>query len=391
MFDFSEIPFFDNHTHRIDVSNRTIRPIDLGIAFMHGWGDVNPVDRPLGTSAEVENCTPEYERHVMNMGVVKVAVNLLAEHFGCEATPEAVVARRNELTSVDGMGYARSLYEDARVIGEMADDGAPYGDPALKCFPTRLYRLFQMDPFFRKLLAECASFEELKRTFDRTVRERLSEGFVGIKSHVFELRAQPFRVIEDAEAEAAYARAQTGEKNAFEDVYLAIFEHVLLMTQELDFSVHVHTGCTGNPNDLQTNTDPFAICPIMRDHRFYAAHIVFLHGNYPDIRHAALITHSYPNVWMDLGWTLPWVSLNMEQILEETLAIAPHSKVMLGTGQHNHPEMIWVAAKVAKRSLEQVAQKWVDRGLLSEAQARETAEMVLYKNAFRLYRIDENQ
>ena len=206
------------------------------------------------------------------------------------------------------------------------------------------------------------------------------------RSHVFELRAQPFRVIEDGEASEKYARARAGERDAFEDVYLAIFEHVLVMTQELDFTVHVHTGCTGNPNDLQTCTDPFAICPIMRDHRFYRGHIVFLHSNYPDIRHAALITHSYPNVWMDIGWTLPWVSLNMEQIFEEVIAIAPHSKIMLGTGQHNHAEMCWAAAKVAKIALANVLQKAVDRGLLSEAQATETAEMILYKNALRLYR-----
>ena len=45
MFDFSSIPFFDNHTHRIDVSNREIKPIDLGIAFMHGWGPINPTAR----------------------------------------------------------------------------------------------------------------------------------------------------------------------------------------------------------------------------------------------------------------------------------------------------------------------------------------------------------
>ena len=385
MFNFDSMHFFDNHTHRIDVSNREITPLDLGVAFMHGWGPIYPVDKPLGISAEAENCTPEYAETVMNMGVVKVVVNLLAQKFGCEATPEAVVAERNKRTAVDGYGWAKELYADANVIGEMADDGAPYGDPALKCFPTTLYRLFQMDPFFRSLLKECGSYDELKDRFDSTVRARLAEGFDGVKSHLFELRLQPIRVIEDAEAAEKFAAAKVGDKSAFEDVYLAIFAHVLKMTQELNFSVHVHTGCTGNPNDLQTCTDPFAICPLMRDHRFFRSHIVFLHGNYPDIRHAALITHSYPNVWVDLGWTLPWVSLNMEQILEETLAIAPHNKVMLGTGQHNHPEMCWAAAKVAKKALAHVMQKWVDRGMIAENQAVEIAENVLYKNALRLY------
>ena len=90
-------------------------------------------------------------------------------------------------------------------------------------------------------------------------------------------------------------------------------------------------------------------------------------------------------MWVDLGWTLPWVSLNMEQILEETLAIAPHNKVMLGTGQHNHPEMCWAAAKAAKKALAHVMQKWVDRGMIAENQAVEIAENVLYKNALRRY------
>lgn len=386
MLDFSNVPFFDDHTHRIDVSNREITPLDLGVAFMHGWGPVNPEEKPLGASAEVENCTSDYELHVMNMGVVKVAINFLAGKFGCEATVEAVIRERNKRTKVDGYGYAKELYEEAGVIGEMVDDGAPFGDPALNCFPTRIFRLFQMDPFFRKLLASCDSYAELKDAFDMGIREQVAEGFVGIKSHVFELRKQPIRVIEADEAAARFADAKAGNKNAFEDVYLAIFEHVLLLTQELDVPVHIHTGCTGNPNDLQTNTDPFAIAPLMRDHRFYRAHIVFLHGNPPDFRHAAWVTHCYPNVWMDLGWTLPWLALNMEQILDEVIGMAPHTKIMLGTGQHNHPEMCWTAAKTARIALANVLNRKVEAGLLSEAQAQEIGELILYKNAKRLYR-----
>lgn len=385
MLDFSNVPFFDDHTHRIDVSNKTITPLDLGVAFMHGWGTVYPEDQPLGLSAEVENCTPEYEHHVMNMGVVKVTVNLLAKRFGCEATPEAVVRERNKLTEKDGYGYAKSLYEDAKVIGEMVDDGAPFGDPALLCFPTRIFRLFQMDPFFRKLLRECESYEALLTAFEKGLRERLEEGFAGVKSHVFELRKQPMRVVTDEEAANCYEEAKKGSGNAFEDVYLAVFQHVLILTQELNFPVHIHTGCTGNPNDLQTVTDPFAIAPLMRDHRFYRAHIVFLHGNPPDFRHDAWVTHSYPNVWMDLGWTLPWLSLNMEQILDEVIGMAPASKIMLGSGQHNHAEMVWVAAKSAKIALGRVLTRKVESGLLSEDQAREIGEMILYKNAKALY------
>ena len=389
MFDFSSVPFFDNHTHRINVENREIKPIDLGIAFVHGWGPVNDPNRPLGASAEVGNCTPEYEYHVMNMGVVKVLVNRLSKRFGCEADAEAVIAERNKRTLVDAYGYAKELYEEAGIIGEVVDDGAPFGSHELDCFPTKIYRLFQMDPFYRKLLKECSSYSELIKEFDKGIRERLDEGFIGLKSHVLELCSSPLHLVEDDEAEKSFAAAKEGEQKAFEVVYLAVFEHALSMTQELNFTVHIHTGCTGNPNDLKNNTDPYTLEPIMRDHRYYASRIVLLHGNPPDFGHNAWLCHAYPNVWMDLGWSLPWLSMNMETILEEVLSMAPHSKIMLGTGQHDHAEMSWLAAQIAKSSLENVMERQVERGLLSENQARESAELILYKNALRLYNIAE--
>ena len=388
MFDFTSVPFFDNHTHRINVQNRAITPLELAIAFVHGWGPLNPPDKPLGASAEVANCTPEYEYHVMNMGVVKVLINRLAQKYGCAADAETVIAERNRRTLADGYGYAKSLYEEAGIIGEVVDDGAPFGSPELACFPTKIYRLFQMDPYVRKLLKTAGSFGEMKAAFDAGVRERLAEGFIGIKSHVLELCTRPPRIVEDSEAAACFDAAQAGDQAAFETVYLALFEHVLMLTQELDFTVHIHTGCTGNPNDLKTCTDPYAMEPVLRDHRYYAAHIVFLHGNPPDFGHDAWVCHAYPNVWMDLGWSLPWLSMNMESILEEVLSMAPHSKIMLGTGQHDHAEMSWLAASVARSALANVMERQVERGLLSREQAIETAEQLLYRNALRLYRIN---
>ena len=389
MFDFSGMPFFDNHAHRINVSDREITPLQLAVAFDHGWGPIYPADKPLGISAEVENVDEEYEKHVMNMGVVKVLVKQMADYYGCEATPEAVTAERNKRTSVDGYGYAKSLYEDGKIFGEVVDDPAPFGDPALKCFPTKIYRLFQMDPFVKKTLPQCASYEELKEIFDKTIRERLAEGFVGIKCHVLELCSGPLHVVEDDEAAAAFVSAKQGCPKAFQTVYMAIFEHVLEMTQELNFTVHIHTGCTGNPIDLINNADPYVLEPVLRDHRYFASRIVFLHGNPPSFGHNAWVTHGYPNVWMDLGWSLPWLSMNMDNILEEVLSMAPHSKIMFGSGQHDHAEASWLAARIAKASLARVLDKQVQSGLLSEEQAVETAEQLLYKNAMDLYGIKE--
>ena len=90
---------------------------------------------------------------------------------------------------------------------------------------------------------------------------------------------------------------------------------------------------------------------------------------------------------MDLGWSLPWLSLNIENILEEVISVAPHSKIMLGSGQHDHAEIVWAASKIIKKALANVLEKKVKAGYLSKEQAIETAEQILYKNALRLYKL----
>lgn len=97
------------------------------------------------------------------------------------------------------------------------------------------------------------------------------------------------------------------------------------------------------------------------------------------------MTHAFPNVYMDLSWVLPWTALGFDRSLSEALEIAVHDKLMLGTAQHNYPEMSWLAARLARQSLHRVLKDYVHKGLMSEAQAQATAEDVLYRNAQRLY------
>ena len=129
------------------------------------------------------------------------------------------------------------------------------------------------------------------------------------------------------------------------------------------------------------------MCPFLNDPQFFNTTIVFLHSNYPNIRNAALMTHMYPHVWVDFAWVLPWISLQFQQVLQEVLGVAPHSKIMFGTGQHGIPKMAWMASKIANSSLETVMQGFVDSNLLSVSQAQESAELILYKNAKRLYKL----
>lgn len=397
MLKLDAIPFFDNHTHCISADNTPIDALDLALSFCHGWGPILPADMPLGVSAERPCCNEEYARHAMNTGVFKTLICQLAQYYGCEAEAETVAVERNRRTTHDGKSYVKALYEDSGVIAEVVDEGMPMNDPSLAGFPVKVLRLFQMDPAIRRQLSVSSCYEELCAWFEATVREKKRERYIGLKSHVLELLDEVPHDVSPDEGALYFKRAKAGERQAFGRVYLSLFCRALVLSQELNFSIHIHTGTTGNTgSDVHADkdqkgemqifsNDSYLLCPLLRDKRYMAARLVLLHGNYPDIRRAALMTHAFPNVYMDLSWVLPWTALGFERNLSEALEIAMHDKLMLGTGQHNFPEMSWLAARLARKALEHVLSGYVAQGLMSEKQAMETASDVMYRNAQRLY------
>jgi hypothetical protein len=389
MFNFSELSFFDNHTHLLNNSNREIDIRELIRPLAHGYGDLLPAGIHFGdpVHVNVNTASDEYMRVIVaNLSVVKTLVHYLSQRFGCAPDIDVILKIRNSFTSVDMPAYTKSLFEEENIIGEVVDSALPMGDSKLNCFPTKIYRLFQLDPLFTTNLKLCVTYGELLDKLDAAVRAAIKEGYIGVKYHVLEKTIQLPHLVEKDEAKQLYDLARGGDSFATEQVYYAVFAHMLGLTQELDFPIHIHTGITGKTgHGLVHNYDPLYFCPLLNSDRFFRSHIVFLHCSYPNTRNVAIMANTYPNIWLDISQILPWVSVNFPQIIEEVLGIAPHSKIMFGTGAHDHPEIIWMAAKIAKSSLETVMKNAVERGIFAQSQAHETAELLLYKNALRLY------
>lgn len=416
MFDFSAQPFFDNHSHLIDETKTDFVPSDIPAGLYHGIGDVLPEAALKNASIPTNELSPwcssyfvwkmlnknlkalfesgsigispELENHALNLGVAKTMIHLLAEKFGCEPTFEAVAAARNERTKDGLMPYAKELYQDAKIVGTVCDSELPAHDPMVRFPEGPTYRLLLVDPIYIDMMGSCSSFAELKAKYQAALREAITEGgFTCFKSHPVEICTKPMVRVSDAEAEAIFAAAQHHEPEAFETLYCAMFGATLEMCQELDCTLHIHLGTTGEGISLMTRLDPFYLADILACPEYLGAKIVFLHGAYPYMQNLAIMAHTYPNLYVDLGWVLPWNSIDFTQTLREMLGVAPHSKILLGSGGHYIPETAWVATKVAKRALEVVMEQAVEEGTLSKAQAQETAEQLLYKNAYRLYKV----
>jgi predicted TIM-barrel fold metal-dependent hydrolase len=197
------------------------------------------------------------------------------------------------------------------------------------------------------------------------------------------------RLVEDREAEAAFVAAKSGNAEAVKTVYFAVFAATLVLCRELGVPIHIHSGHTGGGIDAHiSKTNPILLEPLLREDRFRKTTVVFLHGAYPHAQTAALMAHHLPHVWVDLSWTLPWTSLRFDRSIEDVLAIAPHSKILLGSGQHGIPEISWLASLVAKDSLASTLSDAVARGIIGRVQAETSARMICFENARRLYHLD---
>jgi len=72
-------------------------------------------------------------------------------------------------------------------------------------------------------------------------------------------------------------------------------------------------------------------------------------------------------------------------MFRELIAMAPVSKLMIGSGGHDSPEISWLAGKMAKVALGEVMADAVRLGLMCEQDAERTGRMILHDNAARLY------
>ncbi|MBE0602593.1 MAG: amidohydrolase family protein, partial [Deltaproteobacteria bacterium] len=305
---FSRCPVVDNHAHVLEPEKQTIAPIWLAREFFHGIADTPTAGVAKG---KLWGATEELQLHFSHMGVVLAAVCQMARLFNCEPTLEAVTEERNRRTAAVGLaGYAKMLYEDAGIVCSVIDSNLPLNDRILDLTPGPKLRLFQMDPLLRRLIKENGTYASLLNTFQAAVDKSIrQDGFVGIKSHLGELVSFGFPPVEADEAERIYGAAAAGDEEAFKKLYMAVWLATMLQAQDLHFPIHIHTGITGGLwNGPVSNCDPFLLVPILRQSRFLKTRLILLHAGHPWMQHASMMSHTFPHVWVDIGWTTPWTA-----------------------------------------------------------------------------------
>ena len=286
-----------------------------------------------------ESADPRQWPHVATGVTYRRAIGELAGLFGVEATEDAVYAHRLAMEPQD---YARLLVEATNSELLLLDDGYPPHDVGLSWEEFAEWVGVPARPVLR---LETHTLEE--------AASARRHGYAALKT-IAAYRGGLDRVAQHVVA-ALEANEATGEP----------------------LPVQVHCGF--GDSDLHLwRSDPSYLKPLVE--RFRETPFVLLHC-YPYVREAGWLAHVYGNVWFDLSLTIPHVS-QPAQAVREALELAPVSKLLYASDAARTPELYFLAARWWRRALADVLPQ-----LLPEAEAEESARLILRDNARTLYRL----
>jgi len=303
-------------------------------------------------------------------------IRVLAELLGCEATEEAVFARRR---TSDPDDYAAALLRATRSEWLLVDVGFPQpgrgpgwrrmGELA-GCAAAPVLRVETLgdDGVARGL--ELDQLRELARAEVAAARDH---GYVALKT-IAAYRSGLDVVPPDLRT-AAQALAAGGTRVTAKPLIDLLLLDALEANAADPLPVQIHCGF-GDPDLMLPRANPGHLKPLIE--RFATTPFVLLHC-YPYVREAGWLAHVYANVFFDLSLTIPHVS-RPDEMVRQALELAPTSKLLYASDAARAPELYPLAATWWREALAEVLGE-----ALPAREAEQAGRRVLRENALALY------
>jgi hypothetical protein len=317
----------------------------------------------------------------------------------------ALARARDAALRAEGSGYVARLLADEHVVSVIADEGYPQPAVTRAEFETALgkqrcpekqasgasvYRVARIEPWIAELQAGEPTFSDFEAAFEGRLDEAAEDPLlVGYKSIIAYRTGLDVGAPTAAEAASAYdtwrRHGWVEDRGPGKTVRDYLLRATLRAARRHERVVHLHVG-GGDPDVVLAHARPQDVFRLLHDHPDQP--IVLVHGGYPWMEEAAYIASILPSVHVDLSEFLPWASLGVDRGLETLLGVVPAGKLLYGSDEASEPEVLWVAARLARAALERVLGAAVDRDYLTVAEAERIGRGVLGANAARLHGID---
>jgi hypothetical protein len=371
--DLSAIPIVDHHCHSL------LRE--------------QPQDDEAFRNHLTETYLPEMALdHVQNSLVYHWAIRELASFFGCAPEPDAVHSARRE-RGVEAI--ARDVVERGNFKTWLVDSG--YGTDTTFSLgelrgivPCEIREILRLEPMIERLILAADGFDGFVDAYRAALSDLRGAGYVGMKSVIAYRSGLQVELVDRSAAAAAFRSVHEAARRdgAVRIESKPLLDYLIVAAVEesarQEVPIQFHTGL-GDPDLDLTKVDPAALRVIFSD-TYRAAPIVLLHSGYPYSRSMAYLAAMFPNVYADFGEVQLFVAgRDLRAVVRELVGLAPASKILFSTDASLIPELYWLGALAGRRTLGDVFEENIADGLIDERTAIEMAEMMLWRNAERIY------
>ena len=115
--------------------------------------------------------------------------------------------------------------------------------------------------------------------------------------------------------------------------------------------------------------------------------IIPIHAGYPLVGKAAWLNHLYTNCYFELSIMTPFAHQGLFYRYMQVMEAVPLSKILFGSDTYHVPELYWLAGRWGKRFLSRALAAYVKSKSLTQEEALEAAQMILFKNNRRVYNL----
>ncbi|MEH1939180.1 MAG: amidohydrolase family protein [Nostoc sp.] len=367
----ADIPLIDQHAHNV-LRAEVFAQYPYASAFTEG------------SDPEIINY------HARHTFFYRRSLREIAALLNCEAEEAAILARRESL----GLEELTQIYFRAANLEAIYLDDGLQAETILpiswheRFIPVR--RILRLELLAEQLIPQSEDFATFLTRFNREL-DPPPFGVVAFKSiacYRSGLDIQPVAE-EVAAAQFALLKQQQNQPLRLTDKFLIDFllQQALLVAAKYRLPVQLHTGY-GDPDlDLRL-ANPLNLRYLLELPQFRHVPLVLLHASYPYMQQAGYLASVYPQVYLDFGLAVPFLSVSgMREVIRQLLELTPTTKLMYSSDAHSIPELYYLGAKWGRQLLGEVLEQAIADSDITVAEAEAITVAILRENALVLYQI----
>jgi uncharacterized protein len=366
----ADIPLIDQHAHNL-LRPEVAKRYPYAAAFTEGY------------DSEIINY------HARQTFFYRRSLREISTLLACEPQEAAILARRESL----GLENLTQLYFSAANLEAIyLDDGLqPENILPISWHEkfTSVQRILRLEVLAEQLIPQIEDFDTFVQTFTSQIDPPPNE-VVAFKSIVCYRTGLDIQFVSrDVAATNFYQLKQQVQNQPLRLINKPLIDFLLqqalLIAAKYRLPIQLHTGY-GDPDlDLRL-ANPLHLRSLLESPQYRHAPIVLLHASYPYMREAGYLASVYPQVYLDFGLAIPFLSVSgMRDTIHQLLELTPTSKLMYSSDAHSIPELYYLAAKWGRQLLAEVLEQAIQDTDITASEAEAIALAILRQNALALY------